>query len=403
VDARVKENVIVKVEGGLQIALYRECNQVRKVDIRSQRPLQAMKIFHGKAIGDVLQTLPLLYHVCGVAQASAAVMACEQAMSIQVGEGNRQAREMLVWMETAREHLWRIMMDWTDKLGEEKDKTAIVQVQQFLPQLKQALFGDNNGFSPDAQVQVNVTAAQSVVEQLKQMLVDTVFAMPLERWLAFTDKLALQHWVGTVGTVAAKMLKRAAEMEQDNNLEAMCSYLPAMDESRLHQCLEHTDADNFVAQPLWQGKPCETTVLCRQYQHPLIADLLDSNGNGVMTRMVARLVELAGIPAALERLLRQLRTARPVRHPRLTEQCSGVGIGQVEAARGRLVHRLVIENGIVRRYQILAPTEWNFHPQGVAAQLLKCLPARDEAKLKQQADLLINTIDPCVHYQLTVH
>jgi hypothetical protein len=31
------------------------------------------------------------------------------------------------------------------------------------------------------------------------------------------------------------------------------------------------------------------------------------------------------------------------------------------------------------------------------------LPAQDENKLKQQADLLINAIDPCVRYELTVH
>ena len=35
---------------------------------------------------------------------------------------------------------------------------------------------------------------------------------------------------------------------------------------------------------------------------------------------------------------------------------------------GRLIHAVEIADGVVKRYRILAPTEWNFHPQGAAAK-----------------------------------
>ena len=393
----------MEIEGGLQIKLHCQHERVREVEIHSHRPLQAVKIFHGKTVAELLQTLPLLYHVCGVAQASAAVAACEQAMAIYPGEAVRQGRDMLVWMETVREHLWRILIDWADKLGEEKDKAGIAKLQQYLPELKQALFADGNGFYPGARIDVNAKGVHSVIEGLKQLLEQAVFAIPVQQWLGFTDQHALQHWLESVDTVAAKMLRRVMKIDQVENLNAMVGFLPALDESSLHQRLAQADAEEFVAQPLWQGKPFETSVLCRQRQHPLIASSLAGSGNGVMTRMVARLVELAGIPAILEQLLQQLLSAPQVWNVPALARHGGVGLGQVEAARGRLIHRLELEEGVVRRYQILAPTEWNFHPQGIAAQLLKQLPARDEVTLKQQADLLINTIDPCVRYQMTVH
>lgn len=400
----------VEIEGGLQIKLHCHHGRVQDVDIRSLRPLQAVKIFHGKAIEEVLQTLPLLYHVCGMAQANAAVAVCEQAMAMHTGEASRRAREMLVWMETAREHLWRIMIDWTDKLGEEKDKGAIVHLQKFLPQLKHALFSDGNGFYPGAPVKVNAKAAHCVITALKQLLEHAVFAMPVEQWLKYTDQLAFQHWLGTGETVAAKILKRVAKMDQgcslgtgmDTGMDTTVGFLPALDECGLHQRLMQADADVFVAYPVWEGKPWETGVLCRQQHQSLVAALLSSNGKGVMARLVARLAELAAIPAKLEQLLRGI-LAEPQRAPAMVQRDSGVGLAQVEAARGRLVHRLEMEDGTVRRYQILAPTEWNFHPQGIAAQLLKRLPAQDESVLKQQAELVVNTIDPCVRYTMTVH
>ncbi len=78
------------------------------------------------------------------------------------------------------------------------------------------------------------------------------------------------------------------------------------------------------------------------------------------------------------------------------------GLGQVEAARGRLLHRIQLDGERIRRYQIVAPTEWNFHPQGVVAQSLKTLSG-DNEQIEQQARLLINEIDPCVTYQLSVN
>jgi hypothetical protein len=57
---------------------------------------------------------------------------------------------------------------------------------------------------------------------------------------------------------------------------------------------------------------------------------------------------------------------------------------------------------LIGRYQILAPTEWNFHPEGVLAKGLNQLQADSVELLKQQASLLINAIDPCVGYALQI-
>jgi coenzyme F420-reducing hydrogenase alpha subunit len=72
----------------------------------------------------------------------------------------------------------------------------------------------------------------------------------------------------------------------------------------------------------------------------------------------------------------------------------GEGLAQVEAARGVLVHWLRLEGGSVAGHRILAPTEWNFHPQGALAQGLAGLPAG--SGLAGLARLLVDAVDPCV-------
>jgi Ni,Fe-hydrogenase I large subunit len=123
-------------------------------------------------------------------------------------------------------------------------------------------------------------------------------------------------------------------------------------------------------------------------------------GSGLLTRLVARLLELASIPCHLNRIAQRLgQEMEPAPVPQATAE-SGSGLGVVEAARGRLIHRACVAGETIQRYQILAPTEWNFHPAGLVAEGLLGLSGGDEAILRQQARLFINAVDPCVDYAI---
>ena len=78
----------------------------------------------------------------------------------------------------------------------------------------------------------------------------------------------------------------------------------------------------------------------------------------------------------------------------------GSGVAQVEAARGRLIHYADIQDDIVSCYKILAPTEWNFHPDGLIKQSLVGAKATDSARLEELCKMFIESVDPCVAYDL---
>ena len=82
------------------------------------------------------------------------------------------------------------------------------------------------------------------------------------------------------------------------------------------------------------------------------------------------------------------------------------GMAWVEMARGLLVHQVEIDraDGGARAAdcRVLAPTEWNFHPQGVVAQHIAGLNATEPAAtVERRVRLLMAAFDPCVPFDVT--
>ena len=64
------------------------------------------------------------------------------------------------------------------------------------------------------------------------------------------------------------------------------------------------------------------------------------------------------------------------------------------------MHLTQIKSGRVVRHMVVAPTEWNFHPRGAFAAELTGMRIEDEAELARRAELLAQSLDPCVSCQI---
>ena len=74
----------------------------------------------------------------------------------------------------------------------------------------------------------------------------------------------------------------------------------------------------------------------------------------------------------------------------------GIGRALAETARGLLMHEIVLDGDRIADYLIVAPTEWNFHPEGALVRRLTGLATADQADLLRTARLDVHTLDPCV-------
>ena len=384
------------IEGHLNIRLSTDSGRVFQVRIESSRPVHASRVLEGKSIEAGLKILPMLFSICGTAQACAGVRSCEQALGVKAAQPVERVRDALVRMETLREHLWRILLDWPGFLGEAPAQGGMSEMLVLLRDYRQAIMAESDPFrlvmagpltgSSRTHVMVPVELIQGVGLTLES----SVFGMPPESWLDIKQPQMLEEWAASGVTLAARMVDHVIRSGWSGLGGCEMKALPGLDPDLLHNLL-HENA--FVERPQWLGECRETSCLTR-VDSPLLQQLSLQYRNGLLVRLVARLTEIAQLAGKLLTGVGDEAGGESVAK-------QNPGIGQVAAARGQLLHRVQVEGEAIVRYQILAPTEWNFHSQGVVAKALARLSGEAET-IEQQARLLINAIDPCVGYELSV-
>lgn len=244
-----------------------------------------------------------------------------------------------VALEAIGEHLWRLLLDWPPLLGRSPSK------EEFLSWRKRLL-----------------TAKSLPAREL--------LARDLLRWLpALTDF-----------EISDRAIHSAAMLLPFQNAMAWAM---------------HGVSPSFALSPTLSGVPAETGALARQSHIPEVAALLAA-GKRVAARLAARRADLVFLAQAL--------LDPPLLGGWLDSAAigNGTGLARVETARGLLLHLMQVKDGRVGAYVIVAPTEWNFHPQGAFAGELVGSPAatRDEAEML--ARRLTLALDPCVSYEVVV-
>jgi len=232
--------------------------------------------------------------------------------------------------------------------------------------------------------------AHDLARRVAFLLGQAVFGMSPTQWLNINCLDALEKWSASGVSVAARLLDHIIRMRWSRVGGCEVEALPFMNASQLNQVMQD---DDFIERPQWFDDCCETTCLTRT-DSPLLQCLRTRHGNGLLVRLVARLTELAQLSGNLLPEMIQIDDDIPV-------SAQNPGVGRSDAARGQLLHRVCLEGERIVSYQILAPTEWNFHPRGVVARSLATLYG-DGTQIEQQARLLINAIDPCVAYDLSI-
>ena len=168
--------------------------------------------------------------------------------------------------------------------------------------------------------------------------------------------------------------------------DARLHLLPAFD---AHGSLAHVprlDA-GFCKRPQWQGAAAETGAFARRGCDDGIA------AGALAMRWLARLAELRDWAAGNQKVgAGGTASAVPVE--------TGRGRALVETARGLLAHEIVLEGERIADYFIVAPTEWNFHPQGPLAGWLLGRDASDRDDLAGFAARAVAALDPCVRWEM---
>ena len=382
-----------QIEGRLKLVVRISGGTVANVSILSTRAVRACSVFHDHSVAEVLRLIPSVFSICGTAQAHAGLAACEEALGQSLSAPQYAARRLLLMVETAQEHCWRIALDWPKLVDKLPDVKALMALRAPLTGIAAGLFPDGEWLRPGGgRLDVDIPRLGEAVDTFSHCLTQSL----LSGWDSVADVDTLRHWADGVDTTAANLVRRIMALGLADFGGSFVELMGGADLEDIGGVLAGDTNGEFVAKPHLEGTVHETGPLARMRKQQVVASVLERFGNGILARFVARLAELSDISSDMGMVL-----------PRLSDDegadfdhgASGAGVAMVEAARGLLVHRVELEKGYVRRYQILAPTEWNFHPQG---PLVEGLRGSDGHGIRESAAMLITALDPCVAYDMVV-
>ena len=168
--------------------------------------------------------------------------------------------------------------------------------------------------------------------------------------------------------------------------------------------IERAEAYSWAKAPRYDGEALEVGAIGRQLADgsALAQALVAASGRTtVAARVVARLVEAARLVAAMEGWVAALERGAPYAQAGC-QPTDGSGVGLVEAARGGLAHWMTVRGGRITRYQIVAPTTWNFSPRDGAGRpgpLEAALVGLEVGEAGAAAPVIqhvVRSFDPCM-------
>jgi coenzyme F420-reducing hydrogenase alpha subunit len=364
--------MISALESRIDVVLTRENARVVSVSISSSRPQLAQRLLVGHTPEKAVELAGLMFSLCGKAQHTAAQAACDAALDVVPDDALRQARERAVLIELALEHAWRLLLDWPTQAG--------------------------GRHSPDIEtllsLRKNSANGYLFTETLGNLLMNQMLGESPQAWLD-RDFNGFMSWMESGKTMLARLF---ADLPDGSDIGiSLVSLLPALqdiDRGFLDKvaCAALINPD-FCMLPNINGDVAETGAVSRAQHHPILFEWIAKKGRGVGARMLARLLELAQVVGMLKSEIMPM-----VRTINMNKQ---IGVAAVETSRGLLIHVVRLVDVKVADYRIIAPTEWNFHPQGTLAQSLTALEAGEH--LGRHAQLVCQSLDPCVGYVVEIN
>jgi len=355
-----------ELTGAIRVAVGVRDGRVSQVRIDSTRPQLADRLLAGKDADEAVAWVPRLYSICGGSQQIAAELALAAARGSAATVTTALTRR--IEGEMAQEYLWRALIDWARAVGQAPDH--------------QTLFAARSALANDDR------------EPLREVVERAVLGTDARDWYAQNSVADCERWTGRGRTAAARFL---ADVQRDGPHHGACGVLllPRFDEGetakRVAVALD-ADAD-FERLPRYAGTPAETGAVARFREQPLVAAMSAAFGRSTLVRFVARLAELARIVCGVA-------TSAPLGGSLALG--AGRGLGWVETARGLLLHQIDLDSERISRYRIVAPTEWNFHPDGPLTQAMLGVQALNLAELERRTQWLLQSLDPCVAHTLRV-
>lgn len=439
---KITKELLQRIEGEATLELDWEDDKISYAKIKFLNFRGIEKILENRPFLDALAITPRVCGICNTSHIIAAINAIEDAymsmgVDIKLSKKAKQIREFALNAEKIQNHIkwlyFSILPEILELNGE--DDTNIkafegkdwIKVQKICSEILKAMaiftgqwphgsFCMIGGVTCDP-TRGDIYEAMRYLENVIEFCEKEIFGVSIEEFLSFDSSVQLMGTTGslqkTVGTMVehnvshiGKSYDRFISLGESSSKKrpkkCLVTRVINADISFVSESLKNSffeeDGYTYSKSAMYKNKYFETGPIARMMivKNPLIRDFHRKYKDSILTRVVARVSEVAHLLNKSKKILEKIKLSEPsCISPSIPYgSINATGIGRCEAARGSLLHKIEITRGMITSYDIITPTVWNLgngsKEEPAIAQ--KALMGIEEIC---EADLVFKAFDVC--------
>ncbi|MDM5263949.1 nickel-dependent hydrogenase large subunit [Sulfurovum sp. XTW-4] len=421
------KKLIEKIEGEAELDFTFNQGEIEDVKINFGFYRGIEEILRGHDAWDALVITPRVCGICNHAHLLAAVRAIENGyensgLKVNLTSKAKAIREFTLSCELIQNHIkWLYMTifphfeKFVGAVSEENyamkatylASTITKALAVFSGQWPHASYAIPGGVTCDP-THLDVMQAQSLVDESIKFFEEVVIGLSIDDYLAMESVSSFDKIQGDFG----KLLRLMIVNDMGNKGYSHDRFI-VFGESVLSKpgrsiitnvtnvdisCVIENEQKGTVSKAVtYKDKFYEVGPLARGMvaKTPIVRSLHKRFKDSVLSRVFARIHEVALLLDYSKSLLNKLQLDEPScvlkSDVRLTDFD---GIGTVEAARGSLIHKTTVRDGVITNYDIITPTQWNLGNSKAVDQGI-AIEAMIGSSSIEEATFIFRTFDVC--------
>jgi Ni,Fe-hydrogenase I large subunit len=344
---------------------------------------------------DALVITPRVCGICGHAHLMATVRALEDAYKnagyeIKLSKKAGIIREFTLVMEMIQNHFKWIYLTIIPELAKLKKSDqnqtplkgafaaniASKAIATFAGQWPHSSYMLPGGVSNDP-TNIDILKAQSYVDELIGFFEKESLGISLDKFLSFESCKDFGDLKSDISDLEASLLDvdmhkkgfafdrfliigehtftKASKLKQTRAYNVDSKYVSTTPSYSPKQ-------KSYAKNALYKDNYYETGPLARlmALNNSIVKNMHRRFKDSAYSRVMARVFELAYLLKHAQKVLKEIDISEvSYSRPVDISEISASGVGVVEAPRGPLLHRVSIENGVIKSYEIITPTQFN--------------------------------------------
>ncbi|MBU1659089.1 nickel-dependent hydrogenase large subunit [bacterium] len=410
--------LIEKIEGEAKLHFSFKNEKIDFVDIEFTSTRNIEKILQGKPAADALVINPRVCGICGHAHLIATVQALEECYdNLKISNKAKIIRELTLNFELIQNHFKWFYLTMLPLFGEKQQVLKATYPSQLMAKAI-ALFGGQYPHTSYAIVggvvceikEMELIKLQHYIDETIKFFEENVVVSESESFLVCDNIEKVLERNGDLPNILRVIIKngwmhqgkshdRFIAFGENSYFNKGKSLKTRVSNTLCIEDVKETPSSTSYAKSVsYKEKHYEAGPLARAMINkiPLIKDAHRRYGDSILSRILARVCEISQLLNHSKKLIEMLDLSEPSYiEPSLDiSKLSGSGYSAVEAARGTLIHKVEIENGLIKNYEIITPTQWNLSG-GTKEKLGVSQKAMIGLGDIKTAELVFKTFDVC--------